>query len=107
VSSAFINANFIFAYLSVVLLVPYYLAPEGHPIEVASGIVDFISFILILVWSFKVRNRLNTLLKTRSGYPSWFHGFWTFLFEHLYINYKINVLCKDTANRVSEGFSPC
>ncbi|RJG41859.1 DUF4234 domain-containing protein [Motilimonas pumila] len=52
--------------------------------------------ILMLVWAFKARNRINQALGAMPKNWYWFHGFWTFLFSPLYINYKIN--------SVSEGF---
>ena len=92
ISDGFVVANFIFAYLSLAMLLPYILVPEGHPVEYLSKIFDHLSLLLLLVWSFKVRNRMNIILASRPGNPSWFHGFWTFLFQYYYINYKINVL---------------
>lgn len=46
--------------------------------------------ILMLVWAFKARNRINQALGAAPKAWYWFHGFWTFLFSPLYINYKIN-----------------
>ncbi len=99
ISHGFIVANFAFAYLSLVLLVPYIVVPEGHPLEIISEVIDMISLILILVWSFKVRNRLNSALGSKPGDPSWFHAGWTVFLEYLYINHKINVLSKREAGQ--------
>ena len=90
ISNGFVSANFVFAYLSLAMFVPYILVPEGHPVETVSDGLDTVSGLLLLIWSFKVRNRLNTLLTSAPGATSWFHGFWTFFFQYLYINYKIN-----------------
>ena len=62
--------------------------------EAISDTVDTVSIGLTLVWSFKVRDRLNSLLASTPGKVTWFHGFWTFLFQHLYVNYRINALCE-------------
>ncbi len=94
ISHDFVVANFFFAYLSLAMFVPYLIVPEGHPVEAISGLIDLVSAVLILVWCFKVRNRLNSLLVLAPGSASWFDGLWTFFFQFLYINYKINVLCR-------------
>ena len=108
ISQGFVMANFIFAYLSLAMLVVYVIVPEGHPVEPFTEIIDRVSLLLILIWSFKVRNRLNSILSATPGALSWFHGFWTFLFQYLYINYKINVLSeqqteKETGDEVSNA----
>ena len=59
------------------------------------GIANLASLILtisMIVWSFKVRNRMNKALNLQKGDFHWFHGFWTFLFPPYYFNYKINCL---------------
>ena len=47
-----------------------------------------------LIWAFKVRNRLNTLLGSAPHSSSWFHGVPTFFFTIFYLTYKINCLKK-------------
>ena len=91
ISESFATANFVFAYLSLSALVVYLFVPEGHPAETISWLADRLSLVLILVWSFKVRNRINYLRALAPGSASWFSGLWTFLFQYLYINYKINI----------------
>ena len=97
ISPRWISVNFVFAYLSLALLVPYWIVPywivdEGHPLQLISNVVDGVSNLLLLFWSFKVRNWLNSLLAATPGKVTWFHGFWTFLLQFTYINYKINAL---------------
>ena len=60
VSDGFITANYIFAYLSLAMIIPYTLVPDGHPVETVSGLADFMNGLLLLIWSFKIRNRLNS-----------------------------------------------
>jgi len=94
ISHGFVVTNFVFAYLSLAMLALFLIVPEGHPVVGFSDFLNRIYVILVLVWSFTVRNRLNSLLASTPGTASWFHGFWTFLFQYWYINYKINVLCE-------------
>ena len=61
ISEAFTTANFIFAYLSVAMFFVYISVPEGDPLEALSGLANLVSGILLLIWAFKIRNRLNSL----------------------------------------------
>jgi hypothetical protein len=74
------------------MVIPYNLVEEGHPIEMISDLMDRVWNIMLLVWAFKFRNRMNTQLASTPGQQNWFHGAWVFLFEFLYINFKINKL---------------
>ena len=106
ISYEFVVASFSFAYLSLALFVPYLLVPEGHPMDALSGLADGLSGLFFLIWSFKIRNRLNSLREATPGDEHWFHGFWTFVFQYLYINFKINVLCNLQAETGAEGEKP-
>lgn len=79
----------ILAYISLILFVPYIFVEEGNPIEAISNLLDTIWGILLVVWAFKARNRMNMLLSATKGSEAWFHGLWTFLFTVLYFNFKI------------------
>ena len=80
------------SYITAILVIPYSLLEEGHIIERVSDLSDKIFNICLLVWAFKARNRMNTILQIKAGSPHWFHGLWTFLFQGLYFNYKVNKL---------------
>ena len=97
ISGRFVAANFVLAYGSLLLIVLYLLVPEGHPVAVISDLVDWAKTVCFLVWSFKVRNRLNALLQSTVDSTSWFHGVYTFFFTVFYINYKLNQLKKAEA----------
>ena len=92
ISSDFIISILVLSYLSLALFFGYLLVDEGHPVAVISNVADRLWMLLILIWGFYARNRMNTLNSASSDGPSWFHGLWTFLFSPLYFNYKINVL---------------
>ena len=92
ISSAFVTSIFVLSYLSLLLFFGYLLVDEGHPVAVLSNIADRLWMLLIIIWGFSARNRMNTLNSVNSDDQNWFHGLWTFLFSPLYFNYKINVL---------------
>ena len=96
-------ATMVLAYTSLGLVVPSVVMPENSPIQFV-GDLAFMSYSSCLViWSFKVRNRLNTLLQATQERPimrpgemtdsrSWLHGVPTFSLNVFYINYKLNKL---------------
>ena len=92
ISEGFVNFILIFAYVTALIVIPYILVEEGHPIESISDYMDTVWGILVLFWAFKARNRMNMLLGLTKDKPQWFHGLWTFLFQTFYFNYKINTL---------------
>jgi len=96
ISPIFVKAIFIASYASLFLFFAYCAVEEGHPIEIISNVADRIWQILVLVWSFQARNRINRNICANPGDANWFHGFWTFLFTALYINYKVNFLNADS-----------
>jgi len=85
--------------VAVILIVPYILVEEGHPVEAISDLLDSVWGILVLIWAFKARNRMNMLLSVTKNDPRWFHGLWTFLFTALYFNFKINKLNENHAEQ--------
>lgn len=95
ISLIFINTIFVLSYISLGLFFAYLLVDEGHPIAITSNIIDRALGIMILVWGFMARNRMNQLYETSRQDKEWFHGLWTFLFSPLYFNFKINSICED------------
>lgn len=92
ISGGFIYTILILSYFSVLLIIPHVLMDQSNPINIVSNLSDRIWNFMILIWAFMARSRLNTLLNSDKATGSWFHGFWTFLFQQLYFNYKINQL---------------
>ncbi len=99
ISTGFITSIFVMSFLSTALLIPYFIVDEGHPIEKISELVDRVWEIMLIVWGFKARNRVNSLCSFNSEEQNWFHGLWTFLFTPLYFNYKVNKLNKSNAGQ--------
>ena len=92
ISPAFASSILTLSYLTLGLFIGYLFVEEDHPIAVASNVLDRVWMLLILVWGFYARNRMNTLTSSQRGELTWFSGLWTLLFTPLYFNYKINVL---------------
>lgn len=102
IAEGLVTAILVFAYLSAILIVPYVMVEEGHPVERISDGLDRVWALLVLIWAFMARNRMNVLLAAAKGQPHWFHGFWTFLFTPFYFNFKINKLNDDFAEPSAE-----
>lgn len=99
ISLEFVNFVLFISYLSLALLVPYLLIDESRVLSISSNLVDKLWVVLMIVWGFKARNRLNAVLLLKNDDDDWFHGFWTFLFSPLYFNYKVNVLNEKNAEQ--------
>jgi len=105
ISEAFVHLILFLAYFTVVLMIPYLLLEEGHPIEAISNLLDLVWGILVIIWAFKARNRMNMLLGITSGHPQWFSGLWTFLFPVYYYNFKINKLNESVVQQGASAYS--
>jgi len=94
ISTGFVATIYFFSYVSLALFVAYLFVDDAHPIAKLSTALDRICIVLILVWGFVARNRINHLLGLTKTNPNWFHGAWTFLFSPLYFNYRVNVMSR-------------
>ena len=104
VTEGFVHTILVLNYLAVMLFLPY-LVWEGEAVEALDKLstsAERIGNILMLVWGFKARNRMNRLLTSEKADPSWFHGFWTFVLTPFYFNYKVNTLAADQFKHVPE-----
>ena len=105
ISSGFINSMLVMSYVSLALLIPYLFVEEGHPIEGISSLIDMIVSIMLIVWGFKARNRVNTYCGFGAEGGVWFHGLWTFLFTPLYFNYKVNCILESNVEQAAPADS--
>lgn len=99
ISEGFLGFILILAYITVILMIPGFFLNEGHLLGAISDLLDNIWGILVLIWAFKARNRMNMLLAVTKDQTHWFHGLWTFLFTFLYFNFKINSLTEVVVER--------
>jgi len=106
ISNGLVLSILILSYITVALIIPFFVVLDENPqldqLDQISANIDKVLSILILVWGFKARNRMNSLLGLSEGGLSvskddtkWFHGFWTFLFQYFYFNYKVNKISED------------
>lgn len=105
ISLGFVYSIFVMSYVSLILFIAYMFVDEGHPIEGISDLVDIIVGIMLIVWGFKARNRVNTCCDLNSESDVWFHGFWTFLFTPLYFNYKVNCILEGNVEQAAPADS--
>ena len=96
ISTSFIWTIYFLSYVTLALFIAYLFVDETHPIAKLSNFLDRLWIVLILVWGFVARNRMNHLLRLAKTDLNWFHGGWTFLFSPLYFNYRINVMSEQS-----------
>jgi len=84
----------IMGYASLVPVAALWLLPLSAGTAAVIGMLGNAWLLLWLlmhsVWSVMFRTRLNAYYGFQPGSPDWFHGFWSFFFPSLYVNYKIN-----------------
>ncbi len=78
--------------LSLFGLFTFFFEEKAEMIELVSDLFDSLAGLLMIVWGFKARNRVNQLLGAEKGEEHWFHGGWTFFLSPFYFNYKVNCL---------------
>ena len=105
ISSGFISSILVMSYASLALFIAYMFVEEGHPIEGVSGLIDMIVGIMLIVWGFKARNRVNSCCNFTPESSNWFHGLWTFLFSPLYFNYKVNCILESNVEQAAPAGS--
>ena len=96
ISTSFVWTTYFLSYACLALFIAYLFVDDAHPIAKLSTLLDRLWFVLIIVWGFVARNRMNHLLGLTKSDPNWFHGGWTFLFSPLYFNYRINVMSEQS-----------
>ncbi len=89
---AFVTAIFVVSYATLALFVGYFFVDERHPVSIASNVSDKVWILMILIWGFYARNRVNKLASFTTNDPRRISAVWTFLFSPLHFNYKINAI---------------
>jgi hypothetical protein len=105
ISVGFVNSILVMSYISLILFFAYLAVDDGHPVEIISTLFDRILGIMVLIWGFKARNRINSTYEITTEDKQWFHGLWTFLFTPLYFNYKINCISEERVEQITAADS--
>jgi hypothetical protein len=92
ISLNFITVWFVITFSSLALLFIYVFVPADSPMASISNLSDRLDNLMDLIWAFMARGAFHKLLQSQKETPAWFHGFWTFLFQAFYFNFKINKL---------------
>jgi len=98
------TATLIMAFVSV----PFFFWTIFSDNAVVSSVSDWLDLaynILTIVWAFKVRNRIHFLTEWKWGDPQRFKWGWTLIFAGLYVNRKVNVLCRAEEERVKASLT--
>lgn len=81
----------IFIYIiSYPLMIIEVFIPEESTYVLTSQLISFLGNILLIVWTFKFRNRLNTYLNLDKNDTKYLGPVMTFFFQALYLSYKVN-----------------
>jgi Na+/H+ antiporter NhaD/arsenite permease-like protein len=56
--------------------------------------MKYLSWLLRLVWNFRIRNRINLIFEAERKTLSWFSSLWVCIFGAFYLQYKLNYLKK-------------
>jgi hypothetical protein len=105
VTEDFVNSILAVSYISLILFFVSLAFEEGHAVETVSYITDRISGVMMIVWGFMARNRLNIAYDLSNDSKEWFRGLWTFLFSPLYFNYKINCLIDESVEQDAQEWT--
>ena len=93
ISIFFLNFLIALAYITLFLFITYFFVDEGSPLDTVGVYLDYGWSILMLVWGFMAKNRVNQIFGFRKSDSRFLKGIWIFLFSTMYFNYKINKIC--------------
>lgn len=99
ISDGFVNSILAMSYITLFLFFAFITVEEGHVVETVSNVFDRIWGVMLIIWGFMARNRLNAAYNISKDNKEWFHGLWTFLFSPMYFNYKINSICEESVEQ--------
>lgn len=90
ISKGYIIATTVVYLLSMFLsYAPLVIGSTSEVMILAQPLTSLASAIMMIVWVFKFRNRLNRVTHSE-GKPTWCGPILTFFLQTLYLNYKIN-----------------
>ena len=86
----FFPVSIILSALNFGMVIPEILTDDNPTVMMVGKVLSRSNNILIVVWIFKIRNRINVILESEKETPLWFNEFWTLLFGMFYIQFRIN-----------------
>ena len=90
ISTWFFPASILLTILNFGMVIPEIVTDDNPIVMMVSKLMNNIDCIVILVWAFKLRNRINLVLEAEEKTDLWFNALWTFLFQMFYIQFRIN-----------------
>jgi len=66
------------------------LTNDNPQIVYIGKLINYIYIFIIILWLFKVRDKMNIILDTKKNTQFWYSGILTFFFNICYLQYKTN-----------------
>ena len=99
ISDGLVSSFLALSYVSLGIFIIFLLLDESHQyfktIDVVDTVLTIVWQIMLLVWAFKAKTRINFKMGLSKGAKDWFKGIWTFFFAILYVNFKLNKLKRE------------
>jgi hypothetical protein len=86
----FFPVSIILTALNYGMVIPEILTGGNPNVKMVSNLMNQIDSIVMIVWAFNIRNRMNVILEAEKKSPLWFNAFWTFFLQIFYIQFRIN-----------------
>lgn len=85
----------------LISLLPFVSPELALSLSLISLPLSLIGFVLVVMWAFKFRNRLNIISGSSKGNVFWLGPILTFFFQLYYFQYKINQMHDASSQRQS------
>ncbi len=100
ISMALIRWWLFITYISLASFFLSFLLPNDSSWNYVGDCFDRLDGLFGVIWAFLARGSFHRLYVSEKQAPTWFHAFWTLVFQALYINFKINKLLEAPAFKV-------
>ena len=94
IGAGFFPISIMLTIINFGMVIPEIMSNDDQTVVMMSKLVNLLDVLVILVWSFKIRNRINMILEAENPSRLWFNAVWTFLFQLFYIQFRINRIKK-------------
>ncbi|MHC6530069.1 MULTISPECIES: DUF4234 domain-containing protein [unclassified Vibrio] len=95
INQGFMETVFGLACIGMMTRVLSILLYDNLMLSLVDNLIGLSVSIMLLIWGFKARNRVNAALGFEPGSARAFSALFTVLFTPLYFNYKVNCLCEE------------